>query len=60
MRTQNKCLAPGAVGGNRHALEEVPRSVLHLEVETTLVQHFSHAYASLRMNSHRQSQACAP
>lgn len=33
----------------RHAFEEVPRSVLHSEVETTLVKNFSHAYASLRI-----------
>lgn len=58
--TQDKCLAPGAAGGNRHAFEYVPRCVLHLEVETALVQQFTHAYASLRMNSHRPSQDCAP
>lgn len=60
MRTRDKCLAPGAVGGNCHAFEYVPRDVLHSEVETALVQQFTHAYASLRMNSHRPSHACAP
>ena len=56
----NKCLVRGAAGGNRHTLEDLPRSVIHSEADTALVHQFSHAYASLRMNSHRTSHACAP
>jgi hypothetical protein len=40
LRTR-KWLAPGAVGGNCHALDEVPGSVLHSEDGETLVERFS-------------------